>query len=234
MLPQKPTRWYHLTSDRFVIGLLVVQVFLLLSARFQWFPFNEHKGWTVLIAVGVVGLAVLVMLVWGLVCLCWRRRFQFSFRSLLVFLLAVSVPLGWFAWELERARRQRKAVEAIVGMGGDVYYYDQYERVMTWETNRPPIIRLWLLKRLGRDFFIRIVKIDCTLSLQFGDDEAMLLKSLSTLEKLYLSDTQISDEGVKHLTALTKLRLLVLVDTHVSDESVKRLQQALPECQIDH
>ena len=30
-----------------------MQVFLLLSARFQWFPFNEHKGWTVLITVGV-------------------------------------------------------------------------------------------------------------------------------------------------------------------------------------
>ena len=46
-------RWYHLTPDRFFVGLLVVQVFLLLSERLQWFAFNENKGWTVLIAVAV-------------------------------------------------------------------------------------------------------------------------------------------------------------------------------------
>jgi hypothetical protein len=45
--------------------LLAVQVFLLLSERFRRFAFNDKKGWTVLIAVGLVGLAVLVMLVWG-------------------------------------------------------------------------------------------------------------------------------------------------------------------------
>ena len=45
--------------------------------------------------------------------LCLRRRFQFSFRSVLVFLLAVSLPLGWFAWERQRGRSQREAVERI-------------------------------------------------------------------------------------------------------------------------
>ena len=64
-------RWHHLTPDQLVIGLLVVQVFLLLSARFQWFPFNENKGWTVLIAIAVIGLAVVVMLLWGLT---WKER----------------------------------------------------------------------------------------------------------------------------------------------------------------
>ena len=75
MTPTTPNhRWYHLTPDRFFIGLLVVQVFLLLSERFQWFAFNEKKGWAVLIAVGVVGLAVLVMLVWIATSVMMRRR----------------------------------------------------------------------------------------------------------------------------------------------------------------
>ena len=65
--PKSQRRWFHLTPDRLVLGLLAVEVFLLLSERFQWFAFNENKGWTVLIAVGVVGVAVVVMLVWGLV-----------------------------------------------------------------------------------------------------------------------------------------------------------------------
>jgi hypothetical protein len=71
---QEPRRrWCHLTPDRFFIGLLVVQVLLILSEPFDWFTFSESKGWTVLIAVGVVGLAVLLMLLWGLVCLVLRR-----------------------------------------------------------------------------------------------------------------------------------------------------------------
>jgi hypothetical protein len=36
--------------------LLVVQVFLLLSQKLQWFPFNEKKGWAVLMAVVIVSL----------------------------------------------------------------------------------------------------------------------------------------------------------------------------------
>jgi len=109
MVTSKPNhRWYHLTPDRFFVGLLVVQVFLFLSDRFKWFTFNEHKGWTVLIAVGVVCCAVLVMLMWGIICLCLRWRFQFSFQSLLLFLVVVSVPLGWFAWEMQKARQQRE------------------------------------------------------------------------------------------------------------------------------
>jgi hypothetical protein len=44
--PNPNRRWYHLTPDRFFIGLLVVQVLLLLSERFRWFAFNEKKGWT--------------------------------------------------------------------------------------------------------------------------------------------------------------------------------------------
>jgi hypothetical protein len=47
------------------------------------------------------GVAVLVMLIWFVVSLLLRRRFQFSFRSLLVFMLVLSVPLGWFAWRWE-------------------------------------------------------------------------------------------------------------------------------------
>ena len=35
-----------------MLGLLAVEGFLLLSEWFRWFPFNEHKGWTVLIAGG--------------------------------------------------------------------------------------------------------------------------------------------------------------------------------------
>ena len=56
--------WYRLTPDRVVIGMLAAEGFLLLSERFRWFAFNQHKGWTVLVALATVGLTLLLMLLW--------------------------------------------------------------------------------------------------------------------------------------------------------------------------
>ena len=40
-----------------MLGLLALEGFLWLSERYRWFPFNEHKGWTVLICLATVGTA---------------------------------------------------------------------------------------------------------------------------------------------------------------------------------
>jgi hypothetical protein len=158
---KRQRRWYHLTPDRFFVGLLVAQVFLLLSDRFQWFAFKEKKGWTVPIAVSVVGLAVLVMLGWGLICLCLRRQFQFGVRSLLVFLLAVSVPLGWFDWELEKARKQKEAVEGIMVLGNSVRYEYRGKEVYVSADGTTSIRPTWMPKMLGDNFFFEVVFVDC-------------------------------------------------------------------------
>jgi hypothetical protein len=217
-------RWYRLTPARLFTGLLVVQVFLLLSERFRWFWFNEKKGWTVLIAVGVVGIAVLVMLIWGLVCLCLRWRFQFGVRSLLVCLLAVSVPLGWFAWELEKARRQREAVEAIVGMDGTVTYDYEVDEKWTPIDGVEPSGPAWLRELLGVDFFCTVVIVDCFF-VEFGDKEAKYLLELTSLEKLLLVGTQITDNGLAHLNGMTNLETLWAVRTQITDEGLTHLKR---------
>ena len=51
--PEPNRRWFRLTPDRLMVGLLALEGFLLLSEWFRWFPFNQHKGWTVLIAMAV-------------------------------------------------------------------------------------------------------------------------------------------------------------------------------------
>jgi len=83
------------------------------------------------------------MLFWFLVSLFLRRRFQFSLRSLLAFMLLLSVPLGWLAWKMQRAKRQREAVEGILKAGGRIGY--DYEFV--------PRAPVWVRKSLGEDFF---------------------------------------------------------------------------------
>jgi len=96
-------RWYRLTPDRLLIALLPIVAFLFLSERFRWFAFNEHKNWTVLIAVAVVCLAIVLMLLWFGVSLIFRLRFQFSIRSLLLFVTLVAVVCSWFSVKMQQA-----------------------------------------------------------------------------------------------------------------------------------
>jgi hypothetical protein len=231
-------RWYYPTPARFFIGLLAVQVFLFLSGLFKWFPFNERKGWTVLIAVGVVGLAVVVMLIWGLVCLCLRRRFQFGVRSLVAFLVVVSVPLGWFAWEVQKARRQREAVAAINRAGGLVFC--DHSVPLGWK--HEPETPAWARHLLGDHFFCDAVKTSWgkintifgshSLSIRVVEDDLLLLKNLTELRELTLHGDCITDARLEHLRGLTNLKTISIRSTKVTDEGIKGLQQALPNCEI--
>lgn len=60
------------------------------------------------------------------------------------------------------------------------------------------------------------------------------LAGLTSLEWLHLNDTQVTDAGLEHLKGLTSLRDLHLYRTRVTDEGVRKLQQALPDCKIQH
>ena len=51
---------------------------------------------------------------------------------------------------------------------------------------------------------------------------------------LYLNNTQVTNAGLVHLKGLSNLQTLFLNDTQITDEGVKQLQQALPNCEIDH
>ena len=78
-MPPKPQRrWFQLTPDRFVAGVLAVEIFLLLSEWRCWFGFNEHKGWAVLIGLAVLASAIVFLLLWLVLSLSFRRRFQFN------------------------------------------------------------------------------------------------------------------------------------------------------------
>ena len=48
--PEK-RRWYCPTPGWLVLGSMAVTGLLFASEKWRWFGFNEHKGWTVLIAV---------------------------------------------------------------------------------------------------------------------------------------------------------------------------------------
>ena len=105
-------RWFHATPGRLLVVLLAVEGILFLSER--WFP----KGWAVLIAIASVIAAMVLMLLWFTAALLFRWRFQYGLRSLLLLVVIVAVPCSWLATEMQQARKQKEAVEAILKLGG--------------------------------------------------------------------------------------------------------------------
>ena len=137
------------------------------------------------------------------------RWYQFSLRSLLLFVALCAIPCSWVAVKRERVRRQQEMIEKL---GGAVAYVDVF--------SLPGIPEEYDFAGLGN----RVTDADLE----------RLIPVLSRVTHLDLSDTQITDAGLQHLTGLIQLQYLYLKRTKVTDEGVKKLQQALPNCQIAH
>lgn len=213
MPPDQPTtqspkcRWFHLTPARLLIISLLVEGILMMSDRFQWFAFNKHEGWTVLIAVAAVGFFLLGMLLWFAVACLFRWRFQFSIRSLLILTIAVAIPFSWLAMEMKRSKEQMKAVEALHELGGDIFF-DSGQTPYKWPTfGTLPSGPAWLRNILGDDFFI-------------------------TVEVVNLDSAKLTDYDLKHLEGMKHLKQIYLSSTQVTDGGVAELQKALPNCKI--
>jgi hypothetical protein len=232
--PIPKRRWYHPTPASLIYGLLVVEGLLWLSERYRWFCFNECKGWTVLIAVAVVGMAMLVILGWFAASLLFRLRFQFSIRSLLVLVVVVALPFSWLAADMKKVRDQHTMIRRLGGKAPQVVDY------------AGPPEPAWLRKLLGKEFFTdvtwlifhdgKIQDSDLTGLAEFDRLDILQLESqpitgaglkhlngLSQLRELSLTDTQISDAGLEPIGGMTGLRRLWLNHTHVTDGGVKHL-----------
>jgi phosphate/sulfate permease len=230
------SRWYRLTPDRVVVALLALEGFLLLSAWFRWFPFNQYKGWTVLVAIAGVGAAMLLMFLWFLAAVVFRWRFQFSILSLLVLTVVVAIPCSWLATEMKAARRQREAVEEIEKAGGKVtfeYQANPRGRVIP-RAKGPPLLRPprpgakpqgppWLRMLLGDDIFVSVTEVDLSGS-RVSDTGLERLEGLPQLRKLWLTGTEVGDVGLQHLEGLTQLGALYLGGTKVGDAGVEHLK----------
>ena len=220
--------WRFLTPQSFLVGLLILVGFFFFSGRFQWFTFNEKKGWTVLIALATVASAVLLIPIWFTCSRILGSRFRFSLRSLFLLCFVVAIVLGWFAVDLKQARNQQVAIQAIANAGGRVFY--------SWElgvANAQPPAAAWLRRWLGVDFFsdaesIQAAALDdlfADATLDFTDIDMANLQHLPKLEFLALYGAPITDAGLSHVASLRSLRTLGLNDTQITDEGLLHLQR---------
>ncbi|MEE8452002.1 MAG: hypothetical protein V3R99_08815 [Thermoguttaceae bacterium] len=215
--------------DRFLVGLLGVEAFLLASERFGWFAFNERRGWTVLITLSVVCLAVLLILLWLAVSLLFRRRFQFSIRSLCVLTLVVAIPCSWFAVKMQQTKRQREMVTTLVRAGGRVRYDHMYFSQESYVPKKRMPNPLWLVKLLGIDFLDNVTILhlypnSSAPNRPLSDADLAYLESFPHLESLILSRKEVTDVGLVHLRNFSRLKELSLGTPKVTDRGLKHLK----------
>lgn len=251
-VPKPVCGWHLLTPGRVVMALVALECLLWLSEHLQWFAFNRQKGLAVLIGVVALVAVLLFMLLWFAASLLFRRRFQFSIRSLLVLTVALAIQCSWLKVEVTRARQQREAEQAIDELHGSLGHECEYDFFADISPERP----IWPGGLLRRDFFWSLDSVDfwcrpitdsdlkclkwppdlhdlCIGGTQVTDVGLEHLKGLGQLQRLSLLNTQITDAGLHHIEVLPHLQLLNLTGTEVTAEGVKKLQQALPHCEID-
>jgi hypothetical protein len=148
-----------------------------------------------------------------------RRWFQFSLRTLLIFMMVCALAAGWLGRKIEQKRKEREAVESIVKLGGSVAY--DYELVKSAKPTGPD----WLRNLLGENFFCEAVVV----SLSDGafivsDAELVSLNALPQLQTLDLSYALVTDAGLVHLKGLTHLQDLNLNGSKVGDAGLVYLK----------
>ncbi len=216
-MPTPIIRWFRLTPGRLLAALLAGEGLLWLSERFGWPAW--HKGYAVLTTVAVLAAVLVAMILWFAVALLFRRRFQFSIRSLLVLTVAVAIPFSWLAVEMKKAKEQAEAVEAI--------WLGQYDYQLDPSANEgEPLGPPWLRKLLGDDFFNNVSEAEL-------DDETQVerLKTVPELRKLTLRFDNVTDAVLDNVTVLTQLEELELNGSGATDAGVDKLK-ALPQLRV--
>jgi hypothetical protein len=201
-------RWYHPTPGHLLIVLLDFEGILFLAEHFQWMS----KGWPALIAIASIGAMLSILLLWFLLALAFRLRFQYSMRFMLLLTVAVALPFSWLSVEMKKATEQRLVLNKIRRDISVTFYPDS--RGLSF-----------LTKTLGDEYFGDVIAI-------YGGDSYSIdsaleqLKGFSTISNLDLNKSKVSDRGMKHIHGFPDLTFLRLDDTQITDagfESVKGL-----------
>lgn len=148
-----------------------------------------------------------------------RWRLQFTMRTALLLVGALSVYLGIL---VNRAQRQRKAVEVILSREGMLAYHHEYDSTGGHTPDAVQPGPEWLRSLIGAEYFDS-VKTVALRNAKIRDHELEYLAGLPDLEGLLLNRTPITDEGITHLRHLDNLIKLDLTQTSITDDGLAAL-----------
>jgi hypothetical protein len=144
-----------------------------------------------------------------------RRWFQFSLRTLLVFVTLSAIPCSWLAVKLRDVKHEEAAAAAIVEAGGRV----------EWGKDAPG--PAWLGGVLGEHFFGHVISVTLE-GEQVTEGALENLDAMNYLQDLLLLGPKVTDSGLEHLQGLRELKWLDIDSTNVTNaglEKIARLKQ---------
>ncbi len=149
-----------------------------------------------------------------------HRWLQFSVRTLLLAMLALSLGTIWWA---HSAKTQKNAVASILKMGGSVGYAHEYDAAGNFDTKAQPPGPTWLRDLLGIDYFSRVRHVTLVGD-SFADAELQCLESLPDLRTLLVGGPRVTDAGLVHLKHSHRLEELQLSGPGITDAGLTNLQ----------
>jgi internalin A len=156
------------------------------------------------------------------------RRFQYSLRTLLLFVLVCALACSWLGVKLKRARDQRDAVGAILNWRGEVYYDYETDASGNQISGKSPPEQTWFNKFLGTDF-------RCVTGVTVENDKQMAyLEALPDIRSLTIVG-DVTDDGLAHASGLSQLRRLRIYSYKITDGGLVHLANMpyLQSLQID-
>ena len=152
-----------------------------------------------------------------------RRWFQFSLRTLLLAVTACAIWVGWFA---NRVHRQKRAVQAVLDLGGTVTYDYQILDTQAGRFFRDPKAEpawpRWIVQAFGVDSVQNVVTVTI-MNGQATDETLRLIGQVPTIMSVSLKGGNVTNTGVAYLTELPNLQALGLGQTHVGDGGLECL-----------
>jgi hypothetical protein len=129
-----------------------------------------------------------------------RRRLALSLRSLMILILIVGV---WLAWQTNRARTIRRAVDTIEKAGGQVLFKSPFDASGQWNSwLHPP---RWLYRKLGQEYL--------------SDVESVVFASMK--------GEACTPETMRAIVSLPRLRNLNLFNIPVGDGTMQAIGRLL-------
>jgi len=156
------------------------------------------------------------------------RRFQFGLSTLLLAVLVASAGFSWIGIRVRRTRAQKEVVATLQPFRPNVTFRGGKVVQLGFAPSgsRPSDADLALLKKL-----VWLERLDLS-NTQITDAGLPHLEEMASLKWLDLSRTQITDAGLAHLKGMARLFLVDLTGTRVTDAGLQELQRALPDLSI--
>ena len=227
---------------RAVLGVVLVAeslAFLSLGTWLLWL--RGYLGLLIGAILAVSGLA-LGWLCWRFFVAAYRRRFQFSLRTLLILVAVVSLGLGLLVKPLNECRRKQaelRAFELANRLGGQVaedgwadIRFDgiRLDGVDLQDLDGYPGFRLGLTNTSVSEEVVTHLRVlrnlkYLDLSGSKVDDAALVrLKGLPSLRGLILMNTSITDDSLRHLEGLVNVRSLFLDGTQITGPGLSHMK----------